>query len=995
MDVSVLAGSYHTGLVACSILIAMIASYTALELARQVTDSAGMARRLWLTGGAMTMGLGIWAMHFIGMLAFRLPVAVAYEPILTLLSLLIAIFASALALQLVSRHALNNLQWIAGGVIMGGGIAAMHYTGMMAMRMAASMRYDPLLFVISIIVAVVVSLVALQLAFRLRATHGIRAWWLKLGSAVVMGMAIAGMHYTGMAATIFEAQAGIVTNMSTVIDPLKLAVSVIIGSFILLVTTLSIIILNKNVIARLLASDTLIGRYWLLVGAALYIVLFLLFEAVLHAYVFEQKVSHGQGMFSHLMTDDPNELWMRAAVILTAAVLAVIGHRIFSHARTLNREVVAVRDHLEDMVAVRTAAHEESEQRVRAILEKLQDPFVATNSKGRIMDWNRAAEALFGWERMEMIGRPIAEMLFPGCDPDQQMLPGPGFDQSTIETGGHTLELTATCSDRQEVPVEVSVSPLHLASGMVYNILIRDISERKEHEQSLLRAKEIAEQANRMKSEFLANMSHELRTPLNAIIGFTEVLKDRLVGELNSEQHDYISEVFDSSHHLLALINDILDLSKVEAGKMELELSQVDVGYLLRNSLTIIKEKAHAHAIKLELELVDELEEIELDERKFKQIIYNLLSNAVKFTPDGGRIGLVAQRKEEWLDVVVWDSGIGINAHDQIRLFQPFVQADGSIARKYQGTGLGLSLARRFANLHGGDIRLESAPGEGSRFTVRVPYKQVQECTEATHISTTRQQEADQGNLQAPMLLVIEDNDQAAASMMAQLRNAGYRTLWARSGEEGLELLQQVRPDSILLDIMLPDMDGWQVLQQLKADSEFADIPVVVVSIVADAGKGMTLGALETLEKPVNREHLLKVVERATHTQDNTRHARVLVVDDDPQALELMRVQLEDHGYRVNCTGSGADAIGQLQSDPPDLLILDLMMPEVTGFDVLTIMHHHEEVAHIPVIILSAKNLTEAEREFLQRHTQQIIGKTDFDTNDFLGMVHASLQRAG
>ena len=362
MDLQLLTGSYDPGLVVSSVLIAICAAFTALELARQVTVSSGMSRRLWLAGGAMVMGLGIWAMHFIGMLAFSLPVPVTYDTFLTLLSLGIAMIASMLALWLVSRPAMVTMHWLSGGMIMGGGIAAMHYTGMMAMRMAASMRYDPLLFSVSIFVAVVVSLVALQLAFRLRATQGKRSWSLRLGSAVVMGFAIAGMHYTGMAATMFEVQPGIMLSEPAALNPLKLAVAVIIGVFILLGSTLAIIVLNEKMIARLLASNSMFLRQWFLLGAVLYVVLFWIIEAVLHAYVFKDIHGPGPGLFDHLAAGDADELWMRAAVSVTAIGIAVFGQRVFLHARTLHRQVEVARDHLEELVAARTSELENCER---------------------------------------------------------------------------------------------------------------------------------------------------------------------------------------------------------------------------------------------------------------------------------------------------------------------------------------------------------------------------------------------------------------------------------------------------------------------------------------------------------------------------------------------------------------------------------------------------------------------------------------------------------
>jgi DNA-binding response OmpR family regulator len=344
------------------------------------------------------------------------------------------------------------------------------------------------------------------------------------------------------------------------------------------------------------------------------------------------------------------------------------------------------------------------------------------------------------------------------------------------------------------------------------------------------------------------------------------------------------------------------------------------------------------------------------------------------------------------MEVSVWDTGIGINAEDQERLFKPFEQADGALGRKYEGTGLGLALVKNLAELHGGQASLESVPGEGSRFAVRLPYRKVEKQNVPLPNAQIQDQRADTTNTQVPLLLLIEDDDQAAVLMMAHLKNAGYRTLWARSGEEGLTMAEEVHPDSVLLDILLPDVDGWKVLQRFKAKPELADIPVVVVSIVADTMKGLNLGALEALQKPVNRENLLAAVARATPARGGARQAcRVLVVDDDARSRELVCAQLEHQGYTTLCANGDAEALAQLQADPPDLVILDLMMPEVRGFDVLASLRKEKQTAQVPVIILTAKTLTDDERMFLRQHTAQVLGRSGFDSEAFLNSVDAVL----
>ena len=868
----------------------------------------------------------------------------------------------------------------------------MHYIGMMAMRMAATMRFDALLFAVSIAVAIVASLVALQLAFRLRDAQGSRGWWLKLGSAVVMGFAIAGMHYMGMAATIFEVTGVLPDTAVNALVATKLSVAIIIGSSIILGSTLLLLILNQNVISRLLINDAFVARYWLLLGTGVYLLLLWVIDGVVDATLFDADHEHHGNFFVHLISDEPIEIWMRALVVLTAVGIAVVGQWVFLQARALTREIRAARDHLEHAVAVRTAELTESEARLTEAQRMAQLGSWEWNLVDNTLVWSDEIYRIFGYQpnAFDANYEAFLESVHP-ADRDRvtQVL-----QSSLVDTDmPYSIEHRVIRPDGEERIVHEKIGVSFDSDGQPISMIgtVQEITERKRTEEQLQQAMESAEEASRMKSEFLANMSHELRTPLNAIMGFTEIVQDGHAGEVNDMQYDYLSEVFDSSRHLLSLINDILDLSKIEAGKMELELTAVDIPQLLRNSLSIIKERALTHGIKLELEQAEGLGWVQVDERKFKQIVFNLLSNAVKFTPDGGRVGITAAVKDDCLEVSVWDTGIGINAEDQERLFKPFEQADGALGRRYEGTGLGLALVKNLTELHGGQVSLESVPGEGSRFAVRLPYRKVEEQNGSLPNAQTRDQRAETKKAQASLLLLIEDDDQAAALMMANLKNAGYRTLWARSGEEGLAMAEEVHPDTVLLDILLPDVDGWEVLQRLKARPELADIHVVVVSIVADTMKGLNLGALEALQKPVNRENLLAAVARATPARGDARQAcRVLVVDDDARDRERVRAQLEHQGYTTLGANGGAEALAQLQADPPDLVILDLMMPEITGFDVLASLRKEKQTAQVPVIILTAKTLTDDEQMFLRQHTAQVVGKSGFDSEALLDSVQAA-----
>ena len=543
------------------------------------------------------------------------------------------------------------------------------------------------------------------------------------------------------------------------------------------------------------------------------------------------------------------------------------------------------------------------------------------------------------------------------------------------------------------------------------------------------------EEASSMKSEFLANMSHELRTPLNAIIGFSEVMRDGLLGDLAPQQKEYVTDIFTSGTHLLSLINDILDLSKVEAGKMTLELEPLQLASLVQSSLQVVREKAIAHRIRLLTELTpitnplgsgadadkdadaDTRGDIWLDERKAKQILYNLLSNAVKFTPDGGEVHVLARqvgreavpnpRFEHYLELSVTDTGIGISAADQARLFQPFTQIDSTLARRYSGTGLGLVMVKRLTELHGGAVALRSVLGKGSTFTVWLPWRTQADAPTAnavaalaaTPVPPTRSAAAPRapGNEQ-PLALVVEDDDNAAELLRLQLEDTGFRVVRTAAAEAALELAALEVPDLLTLDIHLPGMDGWEFLERFKQQERFAGVPVVIVSIVADKSRGLSLGASQVLQKPVSREEFSRALAAIGFPvePDTEKHQRtVLVVDDDPKAVQLLGAYLSPAGYRVLSAFGGQEGIDVARQQHPDLIVLDLMMPEVNGFDVVEALKGDVSTATIPIVIVTAKQITAEDRATLKGAVLKVIQKSEFKHGRFIDEVKRAMRGKG
>jgi signal transduction histidine kinase/DNA-binding response OmpR family regulator len=500
------------------------------------------------------------------------------------------------------------------------------------------------------------------------------------------------------------------------------------------------------------------------------------------------------------------------------------------------------------------------------------------------------------------------------------------------------------------------------------------------------------EAANRHKSEFLASMSHELRTPLNAIIGFSEVLLERFFGDLGSKQEEYLQDILDSGRHLLSLINDILDLSKVEAGRMELELGSFSLPEALENGLTMVRERASRHGITLSLDVDPVIDVIEADERKVKQVVFNLLSNAVKFTPDGGQVGIKAGMDHREIRIIVWDTGIGIAPEDQERIFEEFQQVGEGYTEKREGTGLGLALAKRFVELQGGQIWVESEVGHGSRFTFTLPVR-IAPQLEVTPALAERP--AVGPECEGPVVLVVEDDPQATELLRLYLEGAGYCVEVARDGEEGFDKARLLHPALLTLDLLLPKVDGWDLLVRLKGEPATHEIPVVIVSIVDQRGRGFALGAADYLVKPISREELLNALHRVGLTQRRQREVvTILTIDDDPMAVELVEAILTGEGFRVLKAYGGEEGLTVARQELPALIILDLLMPDVDGFAVVERLRADPVTAAIPIVILTSKSLTPDEKDRLNGEIAYLARKGEFSRTAFVELVRGLLSEA-
>ncbi|HLJ56076.1 MAG TPA: PAS domain S-box protein [Chthonomonadaceae bacterium] len=595
------------------------------------------------------------------------------------------------------------------------------------------------------------------------------------------------------------------------------------------------------------------------------------------------------------------------------------------------------------------------------LLESTAEGIYGMDTQGRCTFINQAGARLLGYAAEEVIGQDMHALthhhypdgaLYPRAQCPMQKV----FEDRVIRRGENEHLWRKSGAS---FPIEFASVPLMEAGELVGAVVtFSDISARKKSEQELFAAMDAAETANRTKSQFLANMSHELRTPLNAIIGYSEMLAEEAEedGAANTAAAD-LMKIHKAGTHLLTLINDVLDLSKIEAGKMELFIETFDVAEMLNDVVTTMQALVEKGANRFEAGPFEALGTMSADFTKVRQNLFNLLSNAAKFT-ENGVVALTVAREGrngiEGIRFVVRDTGVGIPPEQQARLFEAFTQADPSTTRKFGGTGLGLAITRRFCLMMGGDVEVASEVGKGSTFTMWLPSTVVP--SPPAHGESQARATVDAAETSdAPLVLVIDDDPTSRELLLRALGREGFRVAMASGGEEGIRLARTLHPSVITLDVMMPSMDGWAVLKTLKFDESLKRIPVVMLTMVDNKNLAVRLGASEYMTKPVNRMELVAIMEKY---RIGDPPGTVLLVEDDQATRDMMREILVRHNWGVVEAENGHAALARIQESVPALILLDLMMPRMDGFELAAALQEHEDWAAIPIIVLTAKDIT-------------------------------------
>lgn len=652
----------------------------------------------------------------------------------------------------------------------------------------------------------------------------------------------------------------------------------------------------------------------------------------------------------------------------------------------------------------------QSSNKLRSVVGQMTDGVIVCNSTGKITKINRAAIRIFGEDSDELIiDSDVSEIdaekiknldgsAYPKRDYPWNLACAKG--EATIDK-----EILVRRAEDDEAIISVNSAPLFDNDEKIVGsvTVLRDVTENRNLISELKTANRQLEEYNRLKAEFVANMSHELRTPLTAIIGFAQLMQMKYErGEsVKNIIGDGLERILRNGRHLLTLIDEVLDLSKIEAGRLTLHLDHFDLPELIENTFASLESLALEKKLGYKIEVSGEFAFAFSDSARIKQIMMNLLSNAIKFTPEGTiSVKLQPHSESEWR-LIVTDTGMGIESQNVDKIFERFRQVDGSYTRKVGGFGLGLSISQHLAELLGGKISVASEPGKGSTFTLTLPYVAPKAIRTLAPVENGYDAMPDiaeklENDKERHSVLVIDDIPDSTQILSQMLQNAGYNVAVAHSGAEGIRIAKKIKPDAITLDVMMPGMDGWRVLQALKADPQLAKIPVVVVSIVDNKPLGYRLGASDYLVKPVEPNNLLETLNGVIPSSEEENGDYVLVVDDEQGVRELLIAALKQGGFKTRSAASGEIAFSLSQKHRPKAVLTDLHMPNgMSGYELIARLRSQNETAHTPILIITGKDLMEEDRRLINGQIADVIRKGDLMLTDLEVRLRETLAEIG
>jgi PAS domain S-box-containing protein len=652
-----------------------------------------------------------------------------------------------------------------------------------------------------------------------------------------------------------------------------------------------------------------------------------------------------------------------ASLYLLFVYLATASFAVFLLLR--QRKLLAANQALNEGLNQKIVEAKEARQELDRYFDVSIDLFCIADERGIFRRVNPAWERLFGWSMEEMCSRPYVDFIHPD---DVEATRRQAQNQSE---GRQVLsfENRYRCKDGSYRWLEWNATAFH--GGKSVYAVARDVTDLKHTQQALIFAKEVAERSTKFKDQFLSMMSHELRTPLNAVLGFSDLLTEERYGPLTDRQKRYLQHIRSGGKHLLRLINDILDLSRIEAGRLQLSIENVRVDGVIAESIDTLNPLANQKTQKLIRQPAPSLS-VKADSTRLKQVLMNLIGNAVKFTPEGGKVEVSAKSLGDFVRFDVRDSGPGIAPEEQKRIFEAFYRI-GKKDQQIEGTGLGLAITQRLVELHGGQLGIESEIGSGSCFYFTmpaVPSVEVPEVKPTVEIAKSAQ---DSG----PLVLVIEDDQISANLLESQLTAAGYRVEFCFEPNLAVETVARLQPAAVTIDIVMKPVNGWEVLTKLKSDTRTAPVPVIIVSVLDQRATGALLGADEYIVKPVEKSVLMDAVERCVERSSAESRRPILVVEDDPSTREFIAESLTQQGYNVKLAADGEQARAHMASDLPKLVILDLVLPKISGFQLLAEWRINPRTAEVPVFILTSKDLTQNERTYLQANTTTLLQKQE------------------